>query len=153
MAAAPLIMTHLIPKLAAMQPGFVPEAGVGKGSETNTTQIFKRWEQSYLSPSLRALQKTDANTSATTSKVADMDRGSYNRSRSEMVEARSASNAVKAKLAGVQLAAQRTAAAIKEKNWNLRVNVPVTVSTRVSVRDNRVAVVTAGRYAGKSVPI
>ncbi|HUT76767.1 MAG TPA: phage tail tape measure protein [Polyangia bacterium] len=153
MAAAPLIMTHLIPKLAAMQPGFVPEAGVGKGSETNTTQLLKRWEQSYMSPSLRALQKTDANTSATTSKVADMDRGSYNRSRSEMVEARSASNAVKAKLAGVQLAAQRTAAAIKEKNWNLRVNVPVTVSTRVSVRDNRVAVVTAGRYAGKSVPI
>ena len=55
--------------------------------------------------------------------------------------------------AAATAASQRAAAAIKEKDWNLRVTVPVTITTRVSVRDTTRAIVTSGRYTGKMVPI
>ena len=167
MVAAPIIMAIGIPKLASMREGFKPEAGVGAGSEKDTTQLLKRWEQSYLSPTLLALQKTDTNTSATTKKIVDMDRGSSASARAVLAATRTASDADKAGNVAMQrelsgaagaarnttIAARATAQAIRDKQWRINVKVPVSVTTRVSVRDSRVATITSGRYAGKSIPI
>jgi len=58
-------------------------------------------------------------------------------------------------LAGVRSAALESARAIRAKKWdnNVTVNVPVRITTKVSVHDITKVVVTSGRYNGKTVPI
>jgi hypothetical protein len=56
---------------------------------------------------------------------------------------------------GVKAAALESARAIRAKKWDVdvKVNVPVRITTKVSIRDITRVVVTSGRYAGKTVPL
>ena len=58
-------------------------------------------------------------------------------------------------LNGVRAAALESARAIRAKKWdnNVTVNVPVRITTKVSVHDITKVVITSGRYNGKTVPV
>lgn len=120
-----------LPQLVASQPGFVPETGVGPGSERDQSQLATRWANSLLAPSLQAAnapllteaQKQSALLMDTRSEAIATNRALMD------VARQTAANVAKTAAIGAAIAAMPPP--------QVSVTVPVSVKTNISVRESQ----------------